>query len=422
MAWLEKRGNKFRIKYRHAGRNESCRLKTGDHREAQVCLARFEENFRLFERGRLELPPGADLGIFLLSDGKLNHRATAAKPTTLGELIDHYLNNHPEGAKEATTRYTERIHVKHLQRHLGEATLLSDISTETLQAYVNSRSKEKSKFRQGISHTTVRKELATLSAIWSKWGIPQGLVTSQPPTRGLINHKGKQKLPFQTRKQIERQIVRGGLTQAQIAALWESQFLSKEETAELLRFVEGKSPMFIYPMFVFAAYTGARRSEMLRSQVEDIDFANGVVMIREKKRDRSKELTTRTVPMATMLAQVMREWLTRHPGGQFTFVERADDQISPQRASQHFRGVLDGSKWSVLSGWHTLRHSFASNLAASNIDQRIIDSFMGHQTEAMRLRYRHLFPERQQQAINLAFVCWFGSCAVLFRRPLIQAL
>ena len=247
MAWLEKRGKKFRIKFRHAGRNESCRLKTGDRREAQDCLARFEENFRLFERGRLDLPSGADLGVFLLSDGKLNHRPTAAKPTTLGELLDHYLTNHPDGAKEATTRYTERIHIKHLKRLLDEATLLSDIATETLQGYVDSRSKEKSKFRHGISHTTVRKELATLSSIWSKWGIPQRLVESQPPTRGLIYHKGKQKLPFQTRKQIERQIARGGLTPTQIAALWESLFLSKEEIAELLRFIDGKEPLFIYP-------------------------------------------------------------------------------------------------------------------------------------------------------------------------------
>ena len=29
---------------------------------------------------------------------------------------------------------------------------------------------------------------------------------------------------------------------------------------------------FIYPMFVFAAHTGARRSEMRRSQIHDIDL------------------------------------------------------------------------------------------------------------------------------------------------------
>jgi integrase len=51
-------------------------------------------------------------------------------------------------------------------------------------------------------------------------------------------------------------------------------------------------------------------------------------------------------------------------------------------------------------GFHTYRHSFASNLAAQGVDQRIIDEFMGHQTEAMRKRYRHLYPSNRRAAIE----------------------
>jgi integrase len=50
-------------------------------------------------------------------------------------------------------------------------------------------------------------------------------------------------------------------------------------------------------------------------------------------------------------------------------------------------------------GFHTYRHSFASNLAAAGVDQRIIDEFMGHTTEAMRKRYRHLFPKDRRSAM-----------------------
>jgi integrase len=35
--------------------------------------------------------------------------------------------------------------------------------------------------------------------------------------------------------------------------------------------------------FCIAAYTGARRSEILRSRVDDIDFDAGTITIREKK-------------------------------------------------------------------------------------------------------------------------------------------
>ena len=68
---------------------------------------------------------------------------------------------------------------------------------------------------------------------------------------------------------------------------------------------------------------------------------------------------------------------------------------------------MRGTEWCINSkknwfklGFHTYRHSFASNLAAAGVDQRVIDEFMGHTTEAMRKRYRHLFPSTRRAAIE----------------------
>jgi integrase len=61
-----------------------------------------------------------------------------------------------------------------------------------------------------------------------------------------------------------------------------------------------------------------------------------------------------------------------------------------------FRAATKKSTWQGVQGYHVLRHSFASNCALKRVDQRIIDTWMGHQTEAMRRRYRHLFPEQEQ--------------------------
>jgi site-specific recombinase XerD len=38
-------------------------------------------------------------------------------------------------------------------------------------------------------------------------------------------------------------------------------------------------------------------------------------------------------------------------------------------------------------GFHLPRHPFSSNLARAGVDDRVIDHFMGHQTEEMRRRY-----------------------------------
>jgi integrase len=77
--------------------------------------------------------------------------------------------------------------------------------------------------------------------------------------------------------------------------------------------------------------------------------------------------------------------------------------VTRNEANDHFQRAVQGGKWANLRGWHTLRHSFASNCAAKGVDQRIIDAWMGHQTEEMQKRYRHLFPEQQRAAILSVF-------------------
>ena len=61
------------------------------------------------------------------------------------------------------------------------------------------------------------------------------------------------------------------------------------------------------------------------------------------------------------------------------------------------------TQWKDVRGFHVFRHSFASNLACKGIDQRLIDEWMGHQTEELRRRYRPLFPDQQRQAIDSVF-------------------
>jgi integrase len=64
---------------------------------------------------------------------------------------------------------------------------------------------------------------------------------------------------------------------------------------------------------------------------------------------------------------------------------------------------MAGSKWSVMQGWHDLRHSFCSSMAAAGIDQRIIDEVMGHSTEEQRRRYRHFAAKDTAAAIESVF-------------------
>ena len=82
MAWLEQRGDTFRIAFRFRGDKFRVNLKATEPKEANGCLSRLEENLRLVERGRLDVPPGADLGLFLISDGKLEINTSPIQKTS----------------------------------------------------------------------------------------------------------------------------------------------------------------------------------------------------------------------------------------------------------------------------------------------------------------------------------------------------
>ena len=200
----------------------------------------------------------------------------------------------------------------------------------------------------------------------------------------------------------------------QAADLWDCLFLTLPEIEQLLGHVQLHAQHgFLLPMFTLAAHTGARRSEMIRSQLDDLDFDQRIVTIREKKRVRGKS-STRRVPISPHLSNVLQCWVADHPGGRYTFCldgeiprsrrkAEGPQHLTRNQARYHLVHTLVRSKWQKIRGWHVFRHSFCSNCAARGIDQRIINAWTGHQTEDMVRRYRHLIPNQQQEAIQQVF-------------------
>ena len=247
----------------------------------------------------------------------------------------------------------------------------------------------------------------TLRGIFN-WAIKQQLYAGSNPTSGLVLPKRDEQPPFRTRQEIERIIARGGLADHEVAELWQSLYLTIPEVHQVLEYVKATARYpFIYPMFAFVAYTGARRSEMMRALVDDFDLGAGTVLIRERKKSRSKSTTFRRVEMPSELNQIMTEWFGNHPGGQFAFchdfglTSKSLQALTRDQARVQFTKALRDSDWKIIRGFHVFRHSYASILAAAGVDQRIIDKHMGHQTEEMRRRYQHLRPDVCSTAVEV---------------------
>jgi integrase len=408
MAWLETKGEVFRIRFRFGGSKHLLPLHSSDKREADEALARFKGNLRLIERGIIDTPPvDADIGVYIVSGGKLKGRPSQSpslERITLAKLFDSYLSSFPRGAKEVRTWKTETTHIGHLRRLLDTNQLLSEVTSKTLQEYIDARTLERGKAKKTIRRETVHKEIGTFSSVWNKWGMQQCFTDRPAPVKNLTYPKGTTKPPFQIREQIERQIALGKLSKGTEAELWQSLFLTLPEVEAFLDYIRDlRRQPYVYPMIAFAAHTGARRSEIRRSLIADFDFTARTVMIREKKKDSAKVETYRTVPLTARLEQVMRDWFAKHPENQHTVCTPSGRSMSDHYTTKLFHHAIRGSKWSVIPGWHCLRHSFISNCAARGIDQRLIDHWVGHSTEAMRRRYSHLLPAVSQAAILSVF-------------------
>lgn len=417
--FFEKLHQRYRVRFEYQGvcYNRSLGTSTGSNAEAdaKAVLARVEKTLGLVADGFIEMPTNTtDPARFIISGGKDTGRQKTTAVKTLQGLFDAAIANTPNGAKEKKTLETDGLHRKHLLRILTGRTPLRSLTPTSLQTYIATRSSET---YRGItvSAQTIRKEVGRLRADWNKaqkLGLIEGL--GAPPTKGLEYPKDAPKPPFRSWEQIEAVLKRGGLTDGDRAELWASLFLRIPEIEEMLSSVEGATAYpFIHPMFAFVAYTGARRSEMIRSRIEDIDFATNLIRLREKKRDRSKVITFRHVDMAVPLARILRAWFdSGHPGGPYTIclppqtrMKNRKDWVplTKDEARYHFECALQGSKWEVIPGFHCFRHSFASNAASRGVPPAQIDAWMGHQTAEMRDRYRHLFPEQGRKAIDSLF-------------------
>ncbi|MEM9352563.1 MAG: tyrosine-type recombinase/integrase [Planctomycetota bacterium] len=289
------KSKRYHLRFRYAGREFKRFLKTQDYREALTLQLRMEETQRLVEQGRLIIPPDADPVAFLLSDG----RVTQAEPeqlVSLGELLDSYHDSLPVGAKEESTLYTEAIHMQHLKRLMKDQRPAVSLGLSDLQAYVNKRLLE-TRHGKPISGDTVKKEIAMLRVVWN-WAADLGHLEKAFPSRGLVFPKRSEKLPFMTWDEITRVLRRGGIDAAEEAELWDSLFLRKEEIDELIEYLGyGQAQRFVLPMVLLAAHTGARRSEIVRSRLDDFDFQAGLVKLREKKRSRHRSVTFRCVDL-----------------------------------------------------------------------------------------------------------------------------
>jgi integrase len=404
MANLGKKKGTYLARFRFQGKEYKKSLKTTDRKAAEAAMHRVEDALHRLAIHLITVPDGVDPGDFIVSGGTLTSPARKApgRPApTLAEAVQEYTEN--IGHLAESNRSTVRGHLRSLQKKL--ATKLGDplgrVEQRDLETFLQARLKER-------SPTTVSKERVSVMQFF-EWAVRVGYLPASPAAQ-LTRVKAAGDLPaFRTYQEIEAVVARGGLTRREILAVWDSLYLSPGQIAELLATVRERSVSGVSAILhAIPAYTGMRRGEVLRLRWTDVEFDQDALIARSKKQSRQAVETTRRIDMHQELKKILLEWRDRRRTGQFVVCDPGSfDMLTSRETSGRFYYPLRGTKWCLDSnkdwfkiGFHTYRHSFASNLAAAGVDQRVVDEWMGHQTEAMRKRYRHLFPKNRRSAIE----------------------
>jgi integrase len=121
------------------------------------------------------------------------------------------------------------------------------------------------------SAATIKKEIISLRTAWN-WARRHLGLTEEFPGGRLDYEKTEEQLPFMPLEEAQARVAAGEDPEA----VWDSVYLTPEEVSKLLAWVKERpvSP-WAYPIFVFAANTGARRSEIVRALPSDVDLVKG---------------------------------------------------------------------------------------------------------------------------------------------------
>ena len=126
--------------------------------------------------------------------------------------------------------------------------------------------------------------------------------------------------------------------------------------------------------------TGARISEAVALDVDDVDLTDGVVLLRGKG---SKQ---RLVPLGTYGREAVEAYLVRGrptlaAGGRGVpalFVNHRGGRLSRQSAWATLRAAAGRAGVAAVVSPHTMRHSFATHLLDGGADVRVVQELLGH--------------------------------------------
>lgn len=175
-------------------------------------------------------------------------------------------------------------------------------------------------------------------------------------------------------------------------------YLSRREAAELLAELSTRS-RDVHDMALFSLHTGMRAGEIFSLTWSDIDFATGIITLRDTKGNRNRPAFMTDAVRNMLLARGQGELSALvFPGRNGQRIVQVSDSFNRAVAKLGFNAGISDRRQKVT--FHTLRHTFASWLVANNTDIYHVQKLLGHSDLKLTARYAHVGENALRAAVQ----------------------
>ncbi len=292
-----------------------------------------------------------------ISKGVFNIEDVSTKKTIfLKEYIPKLLE-YSKTHKSKETWLRDKLVINHLYKFCGNC-LLNTITKEKIDAYIIKRSKE-------VNPSTVNTELRHIKAMMTK-AIDWSYIEKNPVV-GIKPISIPQSPPkFFTEKQLY-------------------------EITEAIDFVPLKE------IVIFSANTGLRLDEIMNVKWSDFNMIEKTVRISNKTDFHTKNKRERTLPLNEVVLLLLNNIERKC---EYIFCTLTGGKRDKHFITRKFTRVLRQLEYGKEYTFHSLRHTFASNLAQKGVSLYIIKELLGHSSITTTEIYVYLMPEKYHNVVN----------------------
>jgi integrase/recombinase XerD len=180
--------------------------------------------------------------------------------------------------------------------------------------------------------------------------------------------------------------------------------ISSEQMNKIIDSVKGEGPNTTRDklIFEFLYGTGARISELVNTDLDDIDIESNIIKIRFGKGSKQ-----RIVPLGKSLKKAINDYLTRNRNSLVNAKKPNNALILNSKGGRLTRQSI----WEVVNRVsiqnkiedltpHSLRHAFATHLLEGGADVRVVQELLGHSSVNTTQIYTHITVERLREVFS----------------------